>query len=102
MSGVLFQVFLLFALLIGIVIYLKDMLLFVVILELLIISFIQSLKNVIKLEEFYFLFVSSILFLFIFIFLKNNINYNVNSASMFLIFYINWYYFTYIIVNLVN
>ena len=104
MLGFLFQVFLLFIILIGTGVYLQSLEIIIVIIELIIITSIQLFTNAIKSKEFNFLFMSSILFLFLFVFLQKNIldKNKVKSLLILLIFYVNWYYLTYVVVNLVN
>ena len=104
MFGFLFQMILLFIILIGMALYLRSMLVFIVIAELIVITLIQLFTLAIEMKEYYFLIISSILFIFIFILLqRNRLNGNqINSLFIFLIFYVNWYYLTFYLTNLVN
>ena len=100
----LFQIFLLYLILVGTAIFLRKIPIFIILAKFLIFIIIQIFSNRVKIKEFYFLFISTIMFIIFFVILQRTTlsDSQINNMLKILLCYVNWYYFSSLISNSIN
>ena len=101
MGSYFFQLIILYLVLVGTAVFVRKIPIFIILGEFLVFTVIQIFTNIVTMKEFYFLFISTILFIIFFVILQRTMlsDSQINNMLKILVFYVNWYYFSTLISN---